>query len=194
MNIRSDLHERWCRLQSASHRTSSCRNMCCLSWDSSSCVIGPSSDIPVVRPLPDDIAATVRPVAAKRPTRSDLVVSHHLAGLLRTSGLEFIAPRNRKEFAAFPGFASTFCQPKPTSDGRRSPFPARAVHTLRRIPLAGSRTASLRPLPSCRSVASRPFRTPKCSTRPTLRANKRRHICLSRSRSRQSASVTASVR
>jgi len=110
-----------------------------------------------MRPLPDDIAVTVRPVAAKRPTRSDPVVSHHLAGLLRTSGLESIAPRNRKEFAAFPGFDPTFCQPKPTSDGRRSPFPARAVHTLRRIPLASSRTASLRPLPSCCSVASRPL-------------------------------------
>jgi hypothetical protein len=46
----------------------------------------------------------------------------------------------------------TFCLPKPTSDGNQFPFPASAVHTLRRIPLAGSRTASLRPLPSCCSV------------------------------------------
>jgi len=37
-----------------------------------------------VRPLPDDIAAAVRSAAAKRPTRSALVVSHHLDGLLRT--------------------------------------------------------------------------------------------------------------
>jgi len=47
-----------------------------------------------------------------------------------------------------------------------------AVHTLRRIPLASSRAASLRSLPSCCSVVSRPFRVPKRSTRPTLRANR----------------------
>lgn len=54
---------------------------------------------------------------------------------------------------------STLCLPKPTSDGNQFPFPASAVHTLRRIPLAGSRTASLRPLPPCCSVASRPPKT-----------------------------------
>jgi hypothetical protein len=109
------------------------------------------------------------------------------------TGLGSIAPRNRMEFAAFPSFAPTYCQPKPTTDGRQSLFPARAVHTLRRIPLACSRTASLRPLPSCCSVASRPLRTPKCSTRPSLRANKRRHLHHSFSRSCQSASAAPSV-
>jgi len=44
-----------------------------------------------------------------------------------------------------------------------------AVHTLQRIPLAGSRTASLRPLPSCCSVASRPFPAPKCPARSLAR-------------------------
>jgi hypothetical protein len=45
--------------------------------------------IPCLRPLPDDIAALVRLVAAKLPTRSVHVVSHHFDGLLRiqTSGL-----------------------------------------------------------------------------------------------------------
>jgi len=121
--------------------------------------------MPVARPLPDDIAATVRPVAAKRPTRSVLVVSHHLDGLLRAPGLEFIASRNRIGFAAFPELATT------RADRSRRPMATvplsrNAVHTLRRIPLASSRTASLRPLPSCSPVASRPFRAPKRSTRP----------------------------
>jgi len=141
-----------------------------LSWDSSSCVI-PSSDMPAARPLPDDIAATVRPVAAKRPTRSALVVSHHLDGLLRAPDLEFIAPRNRIGFAAFPELATT------RADRSRRPMVTillsrNAVHTLRRIPLASSRTASLRPLPSCCHVACQPFRTPKCSTRPGPRSDK----------------------
>jgi len=47
---------------------------------------------PDVRPLPGDIAASVRPVAAKRPTRSVLVVSHHLDGLLRTQASSLLHP------------------------------------------------------------------------------------------------------
>jgi hypothetical protein len=39
------------------------------------------------------------------------------------------------------------------SHGRESAIPAMWAHTLRRVPLAGSRTASLRPLPSCRCRA-----------------------------------------
>jgi len=69
-----------------------------------------------------------------------------------------------------------------------------AVHTLRRIPLASSRTASLRPLPSCRSVASRPLRAPKHPTRPFCVPTGRRHMCVSHSRSRSSASATPSFR
>jgi hypothetical protein len=123
-----------------------------LSWDSFSRVC-PTSDMPRLRPLPEDVAISVRPVAAKRPTCSVLVVSHHRNGFLRTRGLGSIAPRSRMRFAAFledrparqPVAEATIC-----TDGDMSPFPASAVHTLRRIPLACSRTASLQPLPSCR--------------------------------------------
>jgi hypothetical protein len=75
------------------------------------------------------------------------------------TGLGFIAPRNRIGFVAFPD-----CAPikKPTEAD--NPWwtvilSRNAVHTLRRIPLASSRTASLRPLPPCCSVASRPPKT-----------------------------------
>jgi hypothetical protein len=115
---------------------------------------------------PGDMTATVRSVAAKRPTCSDPVVSHHLAGLLRTSGLGFIAPRNRKEFAAFPGFATTFCQPKPTSDGGRFPFLATRFTPFEEFP---SPVAVPHHCGRCLLAvlfASPPFRTPKCSTRP----------------------------
>jgi hypothetical protein len=50
------------------------------------------------------------------------------------------------------------------------PFPANAVHTLRSIPLADSRTASLRPLPSCRCRPPLPLWVPldRVETRPPL--------------------------
>jgi hypothetical protein len=40
------------------------------------------------------------------------------------TGFEFIAPRNRMEFATFPASAPTRCRPKSTTDGEPSPFPA----------------------------------------------------------------------
>jgi len=44
-----------------------CRSSVRLSWDSSSCVwLAPPPISPVARPLPDRIAAAVRPLAAKR--------------------------------------------------------------------------------------------------------------------------------
>jgi hypothetical protein len=70
-------------------------------------------------------------------------------------GLEFVAPRSRTRFAAFPSSAPNNGRPKPTTGGSWFPY-RNAVHTLRRIPLAGSRTASPRPLPSCRSDDYRP--------------------------------------
>jgi len=49
-------------------------------------------------------------------------------------------------------WTSRFVDPKATAPVCQAPHavPRNAVHTLRSIPLAGSRTASLRPLPSCR--------------------------------------------
>lgn len=58
--------------------------------------------------------------------------------------------------------------------------PRNAVHTLRRIPLASSRTASLRPLPSC---CCRPSSTPDTerrqlsSIRSSLALPSREHKC-----------------
>jgi hypothetical protein len=74
-----------------------------------------------------------------------------------------------------------YCAPKPTGihcisrcpphpppaetdrQWKQNTTPRNAVHTLRRIPLASSRTASPRPLPSCRSVHSPTARVPKHS-------------------------------
>jgi hypothetical protein len=53
--------------------------------------------------------------------------------------------------------------PKP-----RLPFPA-AQHTPRRIPLTGSRAASLRPLPSCRYQAPSPRRASAPNDNPSQR-------------------------
>ena len=50
-------------------------------------------------------------------------------------------------FGAFPASGSRIC-PKALPGDRR--IPRVAFHTLRRVPLISSRTASLRPLPSCR--------------------------------------------
>jgi hypothetical protein len=105
------------------------------------------------------------------------------------TGLGFVAPRNRMEFAAFLDFAPV---DRPTEADRLAvdgPRPRSAFHTLQRIPLAGSGTASLRPLPSCCSVACRPSRAPKCSTRPSARQQDVADRCLSRCRSSSSALV-----
>jgi hypothetical protein len=73
--------------------------------------------------------------------------------------LGHFAARCRKGFAAFPDApapawpsASSSLANKDPRSGRRSGnvVPRNAAHTLRSIPLASSRTASLRPLPSCR--------------------------------------------
>jgi len=48
----------------------------------------PAADMPEPRPLPRNIAASLRSAAAKQPTCSAPVVSHHLDGLLRDSGCE----------------------------------------------------------------------------------------------------------
>jgi hypothetical protein len=49
-------------------------------------------------------------------------------------------------FTAFPAPESRCFR---RSSGRQDAFPAMRARTLRRVPLASSRTASLRPLPSC---------------------------------------------
>jgi len=71
--------------------------------------------------------------------------------------------------------------PKPLVDGIGTEVPAitprNAVHTLRRIPLAGSRSASPRPLPSCRSTAP-PTATCR-NTQPTVNTRRQALPCAS---------------
>jgi len=80
-------------------------------------------------------------------SRSVLVVSHHLGGFLRAAAAGLLHP------AASHGVRRVSCGARPGASEdvlvvARSPRDA--VHTLRRVPLVSSRTASLRPLPSYR--------------------------------------------
>jgi len=79
---------------------------------------------PVMRPLPDDIAALVRSIAAKRPTRSVLVVSHHLDGLLRIQVSGLLHPETELGSLRFWSLAPTDSRPKPTTCGELSSVPA----------------------------------------------------------------------
>jgi hypothetical protein len=119
----------------------------------------------------------------------------HLDGLLRTQGPGCIAIRCRTRFTAFRvddpsvlplpnrhkqaridqiAVADENAFPSETYNGMpsqpSSAVPHSAIHTPRRIPLASSCVASLRPLPSCRyqasplRCASAPFRRPKPQT------------------------------
>lgn len=121
---------------------------CCvrLSWDSSSCVMPLVRHVLVCVHSPRH-CCLVRPAAAKRPTCSVPVVSHHLDGLLRTQVSGLLHPEARWSSLRFRAATHPHHRPKSTVwiNGAHS---RNAVHTLRRIPLVGSRTASLRPLPS----------------------------------------------
>jgi len=75
---------------------------------------------PVMRPLPDDIAALVRSIAAKRPTRSVLVVSHHLDGLLRIQVSGLLHPETELGSLRFWSLAPTDSWPKPITCGELS--------------------------------------------------------------------------
>jgi len=64
---------------------------------------------------PGDVAASVgRGSPARCPTRSALVVSHHLDGFLHTRSSGLVASRYRKGFAAFRACAYRLC---PTTRG-----------------------------------------------------------------------------
>jgi hypothetical protein len=88
--------------------------------------------------------------------------------------------------------APTRASSRAYSPGLTGP-PRSALHTLRRTLLASSRTASLRPLPSCRYTASSRDRSPlprqhcarpaamnRASSEHVLRDNTRRTPCLDR--------------
>jgi hypothetical protein len=116
-----------------------------------------------VRPLPVGVATSLRCAGSTRcASCSALVDFHHLDGLLRSGGPSMLQPgpeRVRCVSRRQPSFRLLRGPEGPRSNRSSSPtpFPACAVRTLRSIPLVGSRTASLRPLPSCRCRPPEPM-------------------------------------
>jgi hypothetical protein len=103
-----------------------------------------------VCPLPG--ASSLRAGGATAWPRSAFVVSHHLDGLLHTSVCELVASHSRSgvhHVSCFPAL-----HPLPKDGCRPAGTPRNAVRTLRSLSLATSRTASLQPLPSCRSATT----------------------------------------
>jgi hypothetical protein len=118
-----------------------------LSWDSPT--YRPSADRPSARPLPEaeaSFGSTVPPVVLVPPSWF-LTTS----AAFSAQGLQVCcALLPAVGFDALPAPASR--PPEGTLQDRR--VSRAAFHTLRRVPLVSSRTASLRPLPSCH------YRTP----------------------------------
>ena len=119
-----------------------------------------------VRQLPVGVATFLRCAGSTRCTScSALVDSHHLDGLLRSGVPDILQPGADKVrcVSRHRPFDACFVTRRSRSSTlmRLVPFPANAVHTLRSIPLADSRTASLRPLPSCRCRPPLPRTVPK---------------------------------
>jgi hypothetical protein len=118
----------------------------CLSWGSS---LRPFVDVPAVRPLHGIRRSRSGRRSHPSTSRSVRVVSHHLDGFLRTAVAGLLHP------AADLGVrrVSRLAPPEPEAEAPSSgdpDVPRDGVHTLRRVPLVRSRTASPRPLPSCR--------------------------------------------
>jgi len=141
----------------------------------------PPAGIPSVCPLPG-AEAPFGPTVPAVESRSAFVVSHHHDGFLHTRVTGLLHPATGQGFAAF--HASQH-QPGPRAVLDTVGSPRDAVHTLRRLSLISSRTASLRPLPSCRCrpppgtpsdrsrLARRPFPTEAGSEQPRARPPRR---------------------
>ena len=117
-------------------------------------------------PTPPQATAPFGPAVPTAGSRSALVLSQHLDGLLRIEHSRACCiPHPVLGFARFPAFRPR--SPAEAVRGCRSPFP-RARYTPRRIPLTHSRYASPRPVafltfpaapsPSHTKVCSRPCR------------------------------------
>jgi len=105
---------------------------------------------------PDDPAIPL----AKRVPPSWFLTTLTVYSVLRAAGL--LHPATDQGFVAFRlRLAPAPALPKETLHWNLDGAPRNAVHTLRRVSLADSRTASLRPLPSCRFVTTRSRRWPR---------------------------------
>jgi len=105
----------------------------------------PTSDMPLQSALPARIPTLTSGPRYHPQDRSVRVVSHHLDGLRPPEVLGLLRPSTGQD-------PLNFEQPRPPP--KWSPYgdcSVSAFHTLRRVPLTGSRTASLRPFPPRRS-------------------------------------------
>jgi hypothetical protein len=110
--------------------------------------VRPPTGTPLEHPLPE-AEAPFGPTVPTAGSCSAFVVSHHHDGLLRSKVTGLLHPATGQGFDAFP---ASRLQRSPKAALQTVGIPRDAVHTLRRVPLASSRTASLRPLPSCRYI------------------------------------------
>lgn len=117
-----------------------------LSWDSSACAPPPMcrSDVHSQMSSPTSFGQTMPTVRS----RSARVVSHHLDGLLHPAVAGLLHPATGQRFIAFHLTLDQASSEDSTCALRV--LPAMQLHTPRRIPPVDSRTASPRPLPSCR--------------------------------------------
>lgn len=117
-----------------------------LSWS----FVCPSADIPDAQVSPTSPrGARFRMPGANQTSCSASVVSLHRDGLLCAPAPGLLQPGTGHGVhcvSAFPEPERETSLDRPGPVGR---LPRNAVHTPRRIPLVNSRTASLRPLPSC---------------------------------------------
>jgi hypothetical protein len=120
-----------------------------LSWDSSACAPPPTFTSGVHSRVPE---GPLRSVSATCPTRSAFAVSHRLDGLLHPGAAGMLHPAAGHEVRRV---SVARRQARPEALLRGSRLSHDAARTLRRIPLASSRTASPRPLPSCRCPSLR---------------------------------------
>jgi len=117
--------------------------------------------------LPPSFGPTVPPARS----RSVLVVSHHLDGLLHCLIPGLVASRSRPwgppRFQRRPSFLVMLALTGMGLAGTTWREPRDALHTLQRFPLPGSRILSPGPLPSCRWLPRDPLPfVPSCDRRP----------------------------
>jgi len=145
-----------------------------LSWNSTWCVC-PASDKSPARLLPVTVADDLRPAVYQTTSLGPPSWFLTTSTVSSARSIRVYCNPSRTRFATFQVPWSRPFQMHavrrislhtsetagPATPFYRSPaHPRNAVHTLRRIPLASSRTASLRPLPSCCSAARYTTPTP----------------------------------